>query len=325
MDWQERLERVVSGYRDAMILTAALKTNLFESLGTTARTPADLAAELHLDPRAVDILLHALAASGILIKNGDTFQIDPGAQPYLLTDSPETMVSILGHNQRMMRSWLQLPTVLETGEPAPRPKTSPAMMRDFICGMENVSRRSSQEVVQKVDLAGARRLLDLGGGPATAAITFCRAHEDLQAVVFDLPGPVGIAEEQIAAAGMGARITTVAGDFHADDYGTGFDVVYISNIIHMIGPQETRAVFARTRACLNPGGRILVKDFYLDEDRLNPAFAAQFSVNMLTATEGGKSYTKAETLALLAETGFCGFTFVPVGKGSQVICGFLES
>ena len=325
MDWVERLERVVSGYRDAMILTAALKTHILESLGTTARTPADVATELNLDPRAVDILLHALAASGILIKNGDTFQIDPGAQPYLLADSPETMVSILGHNQGMMRSWLQLPTVLETGEPAPRPKTSPEMMRDFICGMENVSRRSSQEVVQKVDLAGSRRLLDLGGGPATAAITFCRAHENLQAVVFDLPGPVGIAEEQIAAAGLGERITTVAGDFHTDDYGTGFDVAYISNIIHMIGPEETRAVFARTRACLNPGGRILVKDFYLDDNRLEPAFAAQFSVNMLAATENGKSYTLTETLDLLRETGFGELSMVKIGAASQVISGYRES
>ena len=208
-------------------------------------------------------------------------------RPYLLADSAETMVSILGHNVGMMHRWLQLPTVLRTGEPVPRPEKSAEQMRDFICGMENVSRRSSREVVAAVDLSGVKRLLDLGGGPATAAITFCRSHAEMQAVVFDLPGPVGIAAEQISAAGLSDRITTVAGDFHTDSFGTGFDAVYISNIIHMLSPDETRGILGRAMACLNPGGRILVKDFYLHDNRVEPAFAAQFSINMLTATAGG--------------------------------------
>lgn len=325
VEWRERLDTMVSGYRDAMTLVAALKTGIFENLGTETRTPQAVATDLQLDARAVDIVLHALAAAGVLVKKDEAFCIEPGARPLLLANSPETMVSILGHNLGLMHNWLQLPDVLRTGRPAERPERTTEQMRDFICGMENVSRLSSREVAARIDLGGVRRLLDLGGGPGTAAIVFCQTHPALEAVVFDLPGPVGIADEQIAAAGLGERITTVAGDFHSDDLGADFDAVYIANIIHMLSPDETRALFRRSRACLNPGGRILVKDFYLDDDRLHPAFAAQFSVNMLTATVGGKSYTRRETLALLAETGFGGITAVPVAKGSQVLCGFLES
>jgi SAM-dependent methyltransferase len=325
MDWCERLDLMVSGYRDAMILVAALKTGIFENLNDKARTPTQVASDLNLDPRAVDILMHALAAAGILRKDSDTFHIDPAARPYLLADSPETMVSILGHNVGMMRSWLELPTVLQTGQPAPRPERTAEEMRDFICGMENVSRQSSREVAKKVDLSGVERLLDLGGGPGTAAIAFCQAYPDLTAVVLDLPGPVGIASEQITTAELAGRITTVAGDFHTDDYGTGFDVVYISNIIHMLSPDETLGILRRSAACLNPGGRVLVKDFYLDDDRLQPASAAQFSVNMLAATTGGKSYTGTETEALLTAAGFERLSTVPVAKASQVLCGFLES
>ncbi len=316
---------MVSGYRDAMILVAALKSGIFENLADTARTPAAVAAGLNLDLRAVDIVLHALAAAGVLQKQDDTFRIDPGARPYLLGDSPETMVSILGHNVGMMHRWLELPTILQTGEPAARPERTAEQMRDFICGMENVSRQSSREVAEKVDLSGVGRLLDLGGGPGTAAIAFCRAHAFLEAVVWDLPGPVAIAGEQIETAGLAARITTAAGDFLSDDYGTGFDAVYISNIIHMLSPVDTLEILRRSAACLNPGGRVLVKDFYLYDDRVEPAFAAQFSVNMLASTVGGKSYTKTETEALLAEAGFGDLTAVPVATGSQVICGFLES
>ncbi len=325
MDGKNRVETMVSGYRDAMILVAALKTGIFDALGAGARTPGQLAAGLALDERAVDILVHALAASGILIKNGEAFGLDPAVAPYLLADSPDTMASLLGHNVRMMHSWLQLPETLRTGEAAPRAKTTPEQLRDFICGMENVSRQSSQEVAEKVDLSGATKLLDLGGGPATAAITFCRAHGNLKAVVFDLEGPVGIGAEQIAAAGLQDRISTQAGDFHTDDYGAGFDVVYISNVIHMLSEVETQGIFRRSWACLKPGGQILVKDFYLEDNRLEPAFAAQFSVNMLAMTAGGKSYTLTETLDLLRNTGFGGLSTIAVAKGSQVVCGYRES
>lgn len=325
MSMREQLETMVAGYRDAMILVAALKTGIFENLGHGKGTPAAVAGDLELDERAVDIVLHALAAAGVLHKENDAFAIEPEAQPYLLAGSPETMVSILGHNVGLMHNWLQLPTVLRTGCPPARSERTAAELRDFICGMENVSRASSRDVVAKVDLSSARRLLDLGGGPATAAIVFCQTHPELEAVVYDLPGPVEIANEQIATAVLRDRITTQAGDFQHDDLPTGFDVVYISNIIHMLSPDETRALLRRCRSCLVPAGRVLLKDFFLDDNRLEPAFAAQFSVNMLTATAGGKSYTRRETLALLAETGFAVGPIVPVAKGSLVISGTLES
>ncbi len=107
MQWRDRLDTMVSGYRDAMILVAALKTGIFENLGAEARRPQTVAADLQLDARAVDVVMHALAAAGVLLKEGEAFRIDPGARPLLLADSPETMVSILGHNVGLMHNWLQ--------------------------------------------------------------------------------------------------------------------------------------------------------------------------------------------------------------------------
>ena len=61
--------------------------------------------------------------------------------------------------------------------------------------------------------------MDLGGGPATYAITFVRAHPELKATVFDLPLPLKIAGENIAKAGLSGRIDTLAGNFLKDDIG----------------------------------------------------------------------------------------------------------
>jgi SAM-dependent methyltransferase len=325
MEWSERIDAMTSGYRNSCILIAGVKTGIFEALGNEARTPGEVAAERDLDPRATDVVMCALVAAEILQEKDGRFSLDPGAAPYLLTDSPETMVSILGHNRSMLKSWVQLDEVIRTGRPAARAERTVEEMEDFICGMENVSRRTSVEVAEKIDFSGRRRLLDLGGGPGTAALTFARAHADLECVVFDLEGPVGIAARQIEAAQLTDRVTTCAGDFLTDDIGRDFDDVYIANIIHMLSPEQTAALLKKARGALKAGGRILVKDFFLEDSRTAPPWTAQFSVNMLVNTPGGKSYPLAEMQDLMAQTGFRGFEMVDIARHSRIIVGYRES
>lgn len=325
MEWSDRIDAMAAGYRNSCILIAALKTGIFESLGENQKHPREVAADRNLDPRAVDVVMCALAAAEILVQRGEEFAIDPGARPYLLADSPETMVSIIGHNKSLLRSWAQLEDVLVTGAPAPRPERSAEEMEDFIRGMENVSRRTSREVAEKVDFPDTGRLLDLGGGPGTAALAIAEANPGLTCVVYDLAGPIGIAEQLIAAAGLSDRVTTRVGDFLTDELGEEFDVVYISNIIHSLSPEQTRGLLAKAHRALAAGGRVMVKDFFLEESRTAPAWAAQFSVNMLVNTAGGKSYTFAEMEDLLAQTGFSGLESVPIGAHSRVIVGRRES
>jgi len=110
-----------------------------------------------------------------------------------------------------------------------------------------------------------------------------------------------------------------------DDIGQDFDVVYISNIIHMLSPAKTLALLEKAKAALVAGGRVLVKDFFLADSRVEPAWTAQFSVNMLVNTEGGKSYTFTEIKDLLARAGFGSLETVEIASNSMVIVGRRES
>ncbi len=321
MDWSVRMNEMVWGYKNAAIVLNALRTGIFEALGAQWRTADEIAAELELNTRATEVVLLALVAAEVLLVDGDRFLLEPGARPILLQESAASQYHIYGHNLHMMRGWAHLEDVLRTGEPLPRKGRSEQQLRDFILGMENVSRISSREAADKLDLSSGGRLLDLGGGPGTAALTFAAANPDLHCVVFDKPGPVEIAREQIAVAGLADRVTVMAGDFMTDDYGTGFDVVYIANIIHMLGPVQTLKLFAKSRAALAPGGRVMVKDFYLADCRTKPASVAQFSVNMLVHTAAGKTYQRTEALALLAEAGFGNFSTVEIGTMSSILIG----
>ncbi len=312
------LDRTMRGYQPAAILLAAGHLGLFAGLGERARTAADLARERDLDARAVETVLLALAGLGVVDREGDGFRLAAAFAPYLLPDRPETLASILDHNHHLLQRWAHLEEVVRTGRPVPRRERSAGELRAFICGMADISRAVSAEVAGLVDLADRRRLLDVGGGPGTSSIALARRWPDLRCVVFDLPGPLAIAREQIAAAGLADRVSVREGDYFHDELGEGFDAMYVSNIVHSLGPGQVRDLLAKCRRAATADGLILLKDFLLDESRCEPVGAAVFGVNMLVGTEAGRSYTVGEVEDLLREVGFAPVGVLRVGSHSRV-------
>ncbi|NQU42641.1 methyltransferase [bacterium] len=322
MDPRQHLSELGNTYQGSVVLLTACRLDLFEALGRESRTVSDLARASRLDARALEVVLLALVAEGVLQREGESaFRVTPEYLPFLLKDSPETMINILRHSYSCLRRWVQLDDVLGTGHPVPREDRKGQEMQDFIRGMADISRASSEEVARKLDLSPFRRMIDVGGGPGSAAIAFARHNPDLRATVFDLPGPLEIAREEIEEAGLADRIDTRPGDYFKNELGEGFDLAYLSNIIHSMSPDDTRNLLAKIHRALVPGGTIVIKDFFLDENRTSPRFGAYFSVNMLVGTEKGKSYTQGETRDLLEEAGFQDFRTLGVATASGLIIG----
>ena len=161
-------------------------------------------------------------------------------------------------------------------------------------------------VAGAIDLTGVRRLLDLGGGSGAYSQAFARASSEVAPTVFDLPSVTPLARRYAEAAGLGERIATVDGDLLAGDFGSGWDLVFASAICHMLSPEENRALFARVHAALRPGGRFVIQEFVLSDDKTGPLHAALFSLNMLVATRAGASYSEREYLDWLTGAGFGG-------------------
>ncbi len=313
-DARRFLDQTAMAFQDSAILLVANHLGLLADLAAGPRTAAGLAAARGLDARATETLLLALVGPGVLEQpEPGVFALVPAFAPFLDPAGEHSLASILDHNHHLLTRWAHLAEVVRTGEPAPRRTDTgdhrdPAELRAFICGMKDISRRSSEEVADALpELGDARHLLDLGGGPGTAAITFCRRWPGLRAVVLDLPEVVPIAAEEIATAGLADRVTTLGGDYHADplraDGARPYDAVYVANIIHSLAPAATADLLRRAVAELAPGGLVVVKDFFLDDSRTAPAFGARFAVNMLVGTAGGKSYTWSETEGLLGDVG----------------------
>jgi hypothetical protein len=100
------------------------------------------------------------------------------------------------------------------------------------------------------------------------------------------------------------NIEFIGGDFHSDDIGSGYDLVFISQIVHSLSIDESMALLQKSYDAMNPRGKIAIQEFFLGNDRAHPVPGALFSVNMLVNTTAGRCYTIQEMKAWLTKTGF---------------------
>jgi ubiquinone/menaquinone biosynthesis C-methylase UbiE len=302
----DEIMSMARAFMESRVLLTALELDVFTALGGGA-TAAEVAASRHTDEAATARLLNALVALGLLVKRGDAFSPTPAAARFLARGGEDDSVDALLHQSSLWKTWSGLTETVRTGQPAPRGEMA-ARGEDwtvaFIAAMHKGAAQRAPQVVQAVGAAGVRWLLDVGGGSGAYSIAFAQANPSLSAEILDLPSVLPIALGHIATAGLADRVRTRAADLRRDDLGSSFDLVLLSSICHMLDAAENRDLLRRAFAALTPGGRVVVSDFLLAEDRVSPRQATLFSINMLVGTPAGDCYTEAEYTAWLREAGF---------------------
>ncbi len=307
MTWSPpELLKLSGNYWSACALHAGVKLDLFTPLCDAPANAGTLAEKKGLDERGLAMLLDALAALGLLEKNGEQYQATRFSGQFLSTKSSSYLGHIIQHHHHLVDGWARLDQAVKTGQPVRRRvshESEDVERESFLLGMFNLAMMLAPQVVQQVDLSGRRHLLDLGGGPGTYAIHFCQQYPQLRATVFDLAPTRPIAEETIKQFNLAERIDFVAGDFQKDLLPGSYDVAWLSHVLHGEGEAGCAHMLKKTVDVLEPGGVLLVQEFILNNDRDKPLFPALFSLNMLLGTPEGKSYSEGEIMHLLELAG----------------------
>lgn len=300
------LNQLVRGFQESRVVLTALELDVFTAAGEGS-TAGEVASRVGADPRGTETLLNALAAMGLLVKADGRFAPTPVTRRYFTAGSRDDARAALLHQSSLWERWTHLTASVRTGKPADASEMASRgerWTRPFIAAMHRGASERAPHVVRALGTEGVRRMLDVGGGSGAYAIAFAQESPGLSAEVLDLPGVLPITGEHVRAAGLEGRVTTRPGDLRTDAFGNGYDLVLLSAICHMLGPDENRDLLRRCHAALVPGGRLVVSDFLLDEDKAGPRSAALFSVNMLVGTPNGASYSEGEYGVWLSEAGF---------------------
>ena len=294
-------------YWETKILLTAVKLDLFSTLNETACTSSQIARRLNLNHRAVSLLLNALVAMRVLKKDEDRFMNTDVAQKHLVKTNKEYIGHLLLLHDAEWMNWGKLEETVRTGRSPVNQhvfETDPEMGANVLAVLHRIGKESGPGLAKRLDLNNAKQLLDIGGGAGTNAIAFCREYPDLIATVFDLPQTLELTKKIVVEAGLENRITLQPGNFHLDDFGGSYDVALMSDILHYQDGETNAALVRKIRTHLIDGGRLIIKDRFLDQSGTSPAWTTAFAIHIMVNTEKGQCYTSQEAMSWLEKCGF---------------------
>ena len=286
-----------------VLVASAHEAGVFAALADAPATSDDLADRLGFDRRATRITLLALAEAGLLDRSGDTFTPSQRCRAELAEPGgPEYMGGGLALWLDSVRAWSRLGEVLLRGGPleARSLVRSPQSVAHFMSAMAAAPQTRIDRIVEQcLDRhPEATSVLDVGGGPGH--ITRAFVTRGMHGTLFDTPEVLDHVESAYGLDHL-ERLTLAPGDFTTDPLPPGpFDLVLLSNVLHIYGPDANQALLSKVARVLPEGGVIAVAEFL----RGRSGKAARFGVQMLIKSDEGDAYSEAQISGWLAEAGF---------------------
>lgn len=303
------LMRLALAYRSSMVLFAATELGVFTEISRGHASLAELADACGARPEPLRMLLNACVDEGMLTVDGDRYRNTPVSDAFLVRDRRTYGGHGLKYAEDLYAAWGGLAATIRTGRPAIDPDSilggDKDKTRAFVLAMHERARGLSAVLPHGADFTGRRRLLDVGGGPGTYSIALVQQTPGLESTILDLPDVLEITREIVDEAGLADRITLRPGNYLTSDFGSGYDAVLLSGMMHRETAPACQALLRRSFDAMEPGGLIVVSDVYFDDDdRKTPPFATHFALNMMLTSHEGSAHAKTAMARWLSAAGF---------------------
>jgi SAM-dependent methyltransferase/predicted transcriptional regulator len=300
------IREFAASFQKSRILLSSIELDIFTNINESGTSSNQLANHLHLNERACERLLNALVSLGFLTKQNQLFFNTEESFTFLSEKSPDYSAGLM-HLNHLWNTWSNLTRVVKTGEsahPAEINERGEEWLFAFISAMHDRAKKQAPRQLANIDLSDVGSLLDIGGGSGAYSMEFVSKKPEVEAIVFDLPGVVPITNRFINKEGFSGKIKTHQGDYTTDDLPKGFDLVFLSAVIHSNSLEINQDLIKKCYSSLNKNGKIIIQDWMMNNDRTQPTSGAIFAINMLVGTESGDCFTEQEVTGMLNGAGF---------------------
>lgn len=305
IDSFEKIMSLTRQWQESRLFLTSIELKIYDYLEKEKSSRA-LADFLNVSERHLDRLLNALVVLGLLDKNDDLFKNTDVSNNFLNSNSENYILS-MNHANHMYHYWASLTEVIRKGVPARELEnvTDPEnWVNDFISAMQQHGGSRAEEVIELIDFKNCKKFLDLGGGSGAFTSVAAKTFLKTDFFIFDLPDVIPITEKFVNKDKVLNNVNFIKGDYLNDNFGFGYDIIFISNIIHSLSVNEMELIFGKCFNSLNNGGKLIIHDFLIDSERTSPDWAVFFAINMLVHTKEGDTYTEGEVRKLVEKVGF---------------------
>jgi 2-polyprenyl-3-methyl-5-hydroxy-6-metoxy-1,4-benzoquinol methylase len=304
--------QTINAYQRTEGLKAAVELEVFTAIGEGNRTAAEIAKRCNTSERGTRILCDFLCIMGFLNKEGNRYSLTQDSAIFLDKRSPAYLGGITEFisTPELTDSFKDFAGIVRKGgttmsEDGTVSAENPIWVK-FARAMAPMMAMPAQALAKLIDPKADAKLkvLDIAAGHGLYGIEFAKNNPQAEVVALDWAPVLEVAKENAQHAGVIDRYSTLAGSAFDVDYGTGYDLVLLTNFLHHFDVPTNETLLRRVHASLNEGGRVATIEFVPNEDRITPPDAAAFSIMMLGSTPSGDAYTFAEFERMFANAGF---------------------
>lgn len=315
-----RILDAMRGVHINQTLRAAVKLDLFTLLEEHPLTMEEIKRGLDLHGRGLGDFLDTLVSLDLLERDGNGkdahYRNTKEVSLFLVKGSPQYIGWSFEHRMQVFeQSWGALDEALKTGKPVRQDIRESGKdlfelnyqteegARTFVEGMNFGQLGSFTDFAREFDFSGCHTLCDIGGANGLLSILVARQHQHMKCISFDLPALESYALEKIKEAGLTDRITVVNGNFFEDVFPRA-DIFTMGNILHDWNLDQKKLLIGKAYDALPDGGRMVVIEYIIDNERRKNTAGLLMSVQMLLVTEGGFDFTAADFDSWAREAGF---------------------
>ncbi len=322
-----RFFQAVNSFQQSAAIKASIELGVFTAIGAGYKTAEALAARCHASVKGMRVLCDFLVINQFLTKEGDCYGLGADAAVFLDKNSPMYVGGIVGFLllPQIVQAFDNLTAVVRKGGTLMNTGGTMAhehpVWKDFARSMVPLMIPAAEGIagIVKASHGAPMKVLDLAAGHGIFGITIARHNPKAEIHAVDWAPVLEIAREHVTASGVADRWHSIEGSAFEVEFGTGYDVVLITNFHHHFSPSTIETLMRKVHGALKPEGVAVTLEFVPNDDRVTPPDVAAFSMIMLGTTEEGDAYTFAEYQAMFQNSGFAHNRMYPLEGSAQSV------
>lgn len=307
-----RIFQLFNAFQMSAALKTAIELDVFTAIGEGLTTSEQIGKRASAAMRGVRILCDYLVIMGLLTKNGTHYALTIDSATFLDRRSPAylgTTVRFLNAPE-ILQAYSNLTEAVRKGGTAMSEQGSiepeNPIWVEFARSMAPLMVMPSEVIAEMVGTEAGQRckVLDIAAGHGLFGIAIAKRYPQAEIVAIDWPNVLEVAKENARKAGIDGRYSTIPGSAFEAGFGSGYDVVLLTNFLHHFDPATCESLLRKVHAALVPGARAITLEMVPNDDRVTPPDAASFSMIMLGTTPQGDAYTFKEFDRMFRNAGF---------------------
>lgn len=281
---------LIWGHVPTKALEFAITTDLFEKIDQKiSATENELAESIGWSVDTLQPMLGILTCFDLLQLSSSKYKLTEGCKKWFLKSSEQYLGGFVIRSSKLQLAYSDFLKFSKKGKPVPSMlnETMAAFggdaeaTKDFIQSMHGMSKEFSDELINSINIDNCKKILDVGCGKGTLAVSLIEKDRSLQCDMFDLSGVTEFTKKYVKQKGFESNCKIFESDWNEWKWVTNkYDCILLSQVLHEMQENVATSILRNAILSLKNGGLLVIVNT-APVDFVESPVSSIFSLNMV--------------------------------------------